>query len=793
MKLRSLQLEQFKKFDQAVRIDGFSDGLNLIAGPNEMGKSTLLLALRAALFERHAAKSQAIKALQPNHIQGGAPSVMVEFDMADGLHRIEKRFLRRPMARLTRPDGQLIEGNEAEAALQKILRLGRDESLSLDKGSPGHFGVMLIPQSQSFYQPSLAQSTRHTLEEAVTAEIEQLGNQSEVDAVLANVEAAIFEIVDKRSKPKGRYRDVEGQLAEIGAEIRTLQDDRDELIEDIEALTKAEEQLRSLQSLDAEDDLQARLEDLEGQRAELVQRKEIEAHIAAARYSVERLIMTRDQQQKREVERTSLVAEQSRLGEEERREREQLAEREAELSEQQTKRQSLIEREGAIQEKRRYFEQLNTQLMQRSEIENALRAIATEVTIDLESEALDRVQLDGQPVDRAGEVIHVIDGLTIDIQDIGRITVLPKVDDLERLRDRRDTLDRSITSLLKTLGLERAEPEPIEILWQENEEEAARLAANRTELEGILNELLKIVEDKRPIVLTLAAKRQQVEERLMMLADELVAGDPADDQTSDELAQAIAKAEATLAEATKAEKALPPLSQPAPAAPLEDDIKSLKLRLDERARNINETKVTIGRLGAKVSMRAGRGLDERLDECCRRRDILSREQSRFQLDAQALSLLKTTLTAAADDAKTHFHAPLAARLTPYIQSLLPETETEVTADFGIAALHRGKPTSETFEQLSDGTREQIAILARLAFATMLKEQGLPALVVLDDALVFSDEQRLTRMFDILETAAKTLQIVILTCREDRFLDLKAKPLELKAPPAPGDLAAAVSA
>jgi len=64
---------------------------------------------------------------------------------------------------------------------------------------------------------------------------------------------------------------------------------------------------------------------------------------------------------------------------------------------------------------------------------------------------------------------------------------------------------------------------------------------------------------------------------------------------------------------------------------------------------------------------------------------------------------------------------------------------------------------------------------------MLQEQGLPALVVLDDALVFSDQQRLVRMFDILENAAKSLQIIILTCREDRFLDLKAKHLQMKQP------------
>ena len=53
MKLRSLALNQFKKFTAPMRLDGINDGLNVVVGPNEMGKSTLLNALRAALFEKY--------------------------------------------------------------------------------------------------------------------------------------------------------------------------------------------------------------------------------------------------------------------------------------------------------------------------------------------------------------------------------------------------------------------------------------------------------------------------------------------------------------------------------------------------------------------------------------------------------------------------------------------------------------------------------------------------------------------------------------------------------------------
>ena len=65
MKLRALELEQFRKFDRPIRIAGMTDGLNLVIGPNEMGKSTLFAALEAVLFERHRSQAQAVKSLQP--------------------------------------------------------------------------------------------------------------------------------------------------------------------------------------------------------------------------------------------------------------------------------------------------------------------------------------------------------------------------------------------------------------------------------------------------------------------------------------------------------------------------------------------------------------------------------------------------------------------------------------------------------------------------------------------------------------------------------------------------------
>ena len=59
------------------------------------------------------------------------------------------------------------------------------------------------------------------------------------------------------------------------------------------------------------------------------------------------------------------------------------------------------------------------------------------------------------------------------------------------------------------------------------------------------------------------------------------------------------------------------------------------------------------------------------------------------------------------------------------------------------------------------------------------------MVVLDDALAFSDDQRIEQMFEILARAAAKLQIIVLTCRERVFARLPARRLRLEQVEAAG--------
>jgi uncharacterized protein YhaN len=78
---------------------------------------------------------------------------------------------------------------------------------------------------------------------------------------------------------------------------------------------------------------------------------------------------------------------------------------------------------------------------------------------------------------------------------------------------------------------------------------------------------------------------------------------------------------------------------------------------------------------------------------------------------------------------------------------------------------------EQIDVLSGGAQEQLALLVRLAFARMLAQDGRAAPVILDDALVYTDDDRIERMFDALHRQASDVQILVLTCRQRAFRDL----------------------
>jgi DNA repair exonuclease SbcCD ATPase subunit len=149
---------------------------------------------------------------------------------------------------------------------------------------------------------------------------------------------------------------------------------------------------------------------------------------------------------------------------------------------------------------------------------------------------------------------------------------------------------------------------------------------------------------------------------------------------------------------------------------------------------------------------------------------------RLEEEAEVLTLLNETIKAARAEATRRYLAPVSDRIAPYLGRLLPGARLSFR-DFAPGTLARAGRDEEAGD-LSRGTQEQIAVLTRLAFADLMMAGGQPVTVVLDDALVWSDDNRFEAMRDILLDAATRMQIIILTCRASAFRGLEATRLSL---------------
>jgi DNA repair exonuclease SbcCD ATPase subunit len=767
LKIRALRLEQFKKFDEPIAVDGFGDGLNLIAGPNETGKSTLLLALCAVLFERHGSKAQAVKDFSPHHVTGARPTIALDFELDGKPYVLEKSFLSRPSASLQTPDGQRFQGSAAETELKRLLGLDPSEKTSADKDSPAHFGVLLTPQTRSFQQASIEAGTRHTLEAAIAEDISELGNQSEVDRLIAEVDEMLFALVSKRGEPKGRYKEADTRLGEIDAELTAAKAERRSLHDELDRLAKEIATRSELSMLASRERLGERLAELEQRQTLALHRHKLENRCLATRQALQELEARAKARQDRQEQHQRLAGEIADVETEIGKARAALSAFERALSEQQAARAALGERHAALSARRCELESLGRQLERRRHVEATLSALATDVRLDLDADALDRVAINGEPAAAASDRLQVTEGLLIAIAGIGRIAVEPKTEPLREALAARDDADVRIAGMLARLDLKDAEPDALEAAWQAVSAELATLETSRAEHDAALADEHRQAAEANASLKSLDDRRARLSARLADLST------AEDERDQDGLDADIAEARKAADAAQQDLRAAPPGEGPG----VSPEIGQVRARIEARRAALEEISKNIAGLEAAIGVRSGLGLDERIDQLERQHQLLTAEHDAFGRDHRALSLLQATLRAAADEAKATFNAPLSARLAPYIRDLFPGATPVVTPDFSIRALDRDG-REESFLQLSDGTREQIAILARLAYADMLRARGLPALIVLDDALTFSDKDRLARVFAILEKASRHLQIVILTCHEERFAGLAAKRLQI---------------
>jgi hypothetical protein len=150
------------------------------------------------------------------------------------------------------------------------------------------------------------------------------------------------------------------------------------------------------------------------------------------------------------------------------------------------------------------------------------------------------------------------------------------------------------------------------------------------------------------------------------------------------------------------------------------------------------------------------------------------EQRQVELEAESIKLLWSTLEAVKTELESDLVGPLRQRINRRLGEITAGRYSGIKLEQDFRAEMLLTSRMETpLENLSFGTREQVAFLSRLCLAELLSEKE-RHLVVFDDNLVHTDAERMECACRILQEVAKTAQILLLTCHPERFEGLPAE-------------------
>jgi chromosome segregation ATPase len=212
LRLRSVQVTNFRKFRDTFSVEGMTDALNIVIEPNEAGKSTLLEALRAVFFVRHGTKNQLVQSFVP-HGENVAPSVEVVFELDGAEWRLTKRFLKSPNVELRGPAGR-VQGDEAEEKLQELLGFERDTSRSGSAEARGILGLLWVGQTDALEVTAPGSIVRNSVRGTLEAEVGAITGGAVYDAVRSRIDQQFALYWTPSGQVGGRQREARARADE---------------------------------------------------------------------------------------------------------------------------------------------------------------------------------------------------------------------------------------------------------------------------------------------------------------------------------------------------------------------------------------------------------------------------------------------------------------------------------------------------------------------------------------------------------------------------------------------------
>ena len=169
-----------------------------------------------------------------------------------------------------------------------------------------------------------------------------------------------------------------------------------------------------------------------------------------------------------------------------------------------------------------------------------------------------------------------------------------------------------------------------------------------------------------------------------------------------------------------------------------------------------------------LSLRGEEGLHTRHDEAVGRLRHVEREHHGTEARAEAARLLHDTFSQRRQEARQRYVVPLKDRIE-LLGRIVFNPSFSVDIDESLRIVRRTLDGDTLLDdQLSAGTLEQLAVISRLACAAIVSPDGAGAPVIIDDALGWSDPDRLERMGAAIAAVGEQCQVIILTCTPGRY-------------------------
>jgi DNA repair exonuclease SbcCD ATPase subunit len=243
MRICSIRIRDFRKLTGPVCIDRIGDGITVISGDNEEGKSTVLEAIRSVLFTRHRILGDAAERMQPFG-QSVRPEISLDFEIGGKRYALRKAFCRRAEAELTWTGGRAT-GDAAEDKLQELLRFVPPGKGAAKAEHQGIWGLFWVAQGTSFKALRMSDGSRQTLTSALEGEVGQVLGGDRGRALLQTIRGRCEEMFTVTGRPREYYRKSLEAIEALERDVAKLQTALQAYEEKINHLERVRSRLRT--------------------------------------------------------------------------------------------------------------------------------------------------------------------------------------------------------------------------------------------------------------------------------------------------------------------------------------------------------------------------------------------------------------------------------------------------------------------------------------------------------------------------------------------------------------------